>query len=65
MDNPYVIILTFLGLVITAIGVAAYFFSRSFTKQIEEALKNATEEEQKELRNKIVKAVFPPRFPRH
>lgn len=41
-----------------------YWMSKGLRKQIEEALKNATEEEQTEIRKKIVKAMFPPRFTR-
>ncbi len=37
----------------------------SVRKDIEEALKNASTKEQAEIRKQLVRAMFPPRFPRH
>lgn len=56
--------LGFLILVLLVFFGFFYWMSKGLRKQIEEALKNATEEEQTEIRKKIVKAMFPPRFTR-
>jgi len=55
-----VVLLIFIGL---AVG---WFFwlSSKIRQDVEDALKNATTEEQEVIRKKVVRAVFPPRFPR-
>lgn len=57
-------LLAILVSVVVGFFTVAYFVSRGIRKQVEEALKDATTEEQAIIRNKVVKAVFPPRFPR-
>lgn len=64
MDNAYGFILMFLAGIIIAVLVGGYLVAKSLQKHVEEALKNATTEEQEIIRNKVVKAMFPPRFPR-
>jgi uncharacterized protein YneF (UPF0154 family) len=41
-----------------------FFLYRAVKRDIEEALKNADPIEQARIRNQLVKAMFPPRFPR-
>jgi hypothetical protein len=56
-----------LWLVILGFVSAAGFFVfkfRNIRREVEDALKEATTEEQEIIRNKVVKALFPPRFPR-
>jgi len=65
MDIAYGFVLMFLVGVLTAMIVLGYFLAKSLRKHVEEALKDATSEEQDIIRNKVVKAMFPPRFPRN
>lgn len=44
------------------IGLMILF--RAVRRDVEKALEQATTEEQAIIRNKVVKALFPPRFPR-
>lgn len=66
MDKASLLELLFAGLVlgVMAVIVMLYMLGRSVRKHVEDALKNATHEEQTEIRKKVVKAVFPPRFDR-
>ena len=50
-------------LVTTIASIFAYTY-RGIRKEIEDALTKADEEEQAEIRKKVVKALFPPRFNR-
>lgn len=57
-------LLAILVLIVVGFFTIAYFVSRGVRKHVEEALKDATTEEQAIIRKKVVKAVFPPRFHR-
>lgn len=64
--NPFEIALVFLmGALALFLGVF-YFASKSVRKHVEEALKKTAgdDEAQAEIRKRVVKAVFPPRFHR-
>ena len=50
--------------IIVFTGVFFYLFSMKIRKDVERALEDATTEEQTIIRNKVVKAMFPPRFTR-
>jgi hypothetical protein len=50
-------------LVTTIASIFAYTY-RGIRKEIEDALTKADEEEQAEIRKRVVKALFPPRFHR-
>lgn len=63
--ETYLYLIGFLALMIGAFSGVAFLIFRSVKKDVEEALKNATPEEQAEIRKKVVRAVFPPRFPRN
>lgn len=64
MDSAYGFILMFLAGIIIAVLVGGYLIARSLRKHVEKALADATSEEQDIIRNKVVKALFPPRFDR-
>lgn len=51
-------------IVLVISGVIFYRMGKSIRNQVEKTLKEASTEEQEIIRNKLVKAVFPPRFPR-
>ena len=58
------------GLVLGLAAIVLLFFIgmvllfRSVRRDVEKALEKATTEEQEIIRNKVVKALFPPRFHR-
>lgn len=59
-------ILFWVSLGTVATGVTIFLWKyRSLRKEIEDALKNADTAEQELIRKKLVKALFPPRFPRN
>lgn len=56
-----------LGLVVSLyvlVGVIVFKISKDIKNNVEDALTKADEEGQAELRKKLVKALFPPRFNR-
>ena len=63
LDVEVLISLVAVIILIIAAGVFAFRY-RGIRKQIEDALTEASEEEQAEIRKKVVKALFPPRFNR-
>lgn len=63
-STAYGFILMFLVGVLITIVVFGYYVTKNLHKHVEKALANATTEEQEIIRNKVVKAVFPPRFDR-
>ena len=65
MDSAYGFILMFLAGIIIAVLVGGYLLAKNLRKHVERALAEATTEEQDIIRNKVVKAMFPPRFPRN
>jgi hypothetical protein len=58
-----VLFLVAIGVVVSA-GICFYALSIKMRKSVQEALEDATTEEQTIIRNKVVKAMFPPRFTR-
>lgn len=64
MDSAYGFILMFLSGIIIAVLLGGYLLAKNLRKHVEKALADATTEEQEIIRNKVVKAMFPPRFPR-
>jgi sensor domain CHASE-containing protein len=58
-----VLFLVAIGVVVIA-GICFYALSIKMRKSVQEALEDATTEEQTIIRNKVVKAMFPPRFTR-
>lgn len=62
--ETYAYLIGFLVLMISGFSGVAFWIFKGVRKDVEEALKNATPEEQAEIRKKVVKALFPPRFPR-
>jgi sensor domain CHASE-containing protein len=58
-----VLFLAAIGVVVIA-GICFYALSIKMRKSVQEALEDATTEEQTIIRNKVVKAMFPPRFTR-
>jgi hypothetical protein len=58
-----ILFLAAIGVVVIA-GICFYALSIRMRKSVEDALKDATTEEQIVIRNKVVKAMFPPRFTR-
>jgi uncharacterized protein YoxC len=54
-----------LGLLVVVFAVALLFFGiiiSNVKRDIENAISEASEEEQEEIRKKLVKALYPPRF---
>ena len=66
MDNPTVIALAFLIGSMSLFAVGMYALYRNIGKSVTRALDETKEdpEAQAEIRKKIVKALYPPRFPR-
>lgn len=62
--ETYAYLIGFLVLMISGFSGVVFWIIKGVRKDVEEALKNATPDEQAEIRKKVVKAVFPPRFPR-
>lgn len=67
MINHAVLDLLFaIAVAVYVVVVAAFvFLYRNVRRDVEEALKNADSAEQARIRKQLVKAMFPPRFPRH
>ena len=67
MINHAVLDLLFaIAVAVYVVVVAAFvFLYRNVRRGVEEALKNAGSAEQARIRKQLVKAMFPPRFPRH
>lgn len=55
-----IVLLVFIGLCVGWL----FWLSSKVRHDVEDALKNATTEEQEVIRKKVVRAVFPPRFPK-
>lgn len=64
MDNAFVPLLVFLGVCLFCFGAIGWLIARDVRRQVEKALKETAgdDEAQAEIRKKVVKAVFPPRF---
>lgn len=63
MNLYNILFLAAIGVIVVA-GIFFYALSMKMRRSVEEALKDATTEEQTIIRNKVVKAMFPPRFTR-
>lgn len=66
MDNPTAIALVFLITVLVVFLVGTYFLYKNIGQHVTRALDETKDdpEAQAEIRKKIVKALYPPRFPR-
>lgn len=54
-----------IGILIATLGISFIgLMSVSMRRDVEDALKNASKEEQDEIKLKVIKAVFPPKFNR-
>lgn len=64
--GPYEILLVFLAGTLVLVYVGFFLLIRWVRKGVEDALRETAgdDEAQAEIRKKVVKAVFPPRFPR-
>lgn len=64
--NPIETVLVFLSGALVLFFGAAFALAKSVRKHVEEALRQTADDEemQAEIRKRVVKAVFPPRFPR-
>lgn len=64
MDSAFVPLLLFLGITLLCFGIAGWLLAKSVREHVEAALRETAgdDEAQAEIRKKVVKAVFPPRF---
>jgi hypothetical protein len=64
-DTMLLEILAVSAVVFVLAGITAFtLLYRSVRRDVEEALKNATPKEQAEIRKRLVKVMFPPKFHR-
>jgi len=64
--SPYEILLVFLAGTLVLVFGAFFMLAKWVRKGVEDALKDSAGDDKKqaEIRKAVVKAVFPPRFPR-
>jgi hypothetical protein len=64
MDSTFVPLLVFLGISLLCFGAVGWWLAKNVREQVEEALRETAgdDEAQAEIRKKVVKALFPPRF---
>lgn len=62
--DAYLPLLILLGLSLLVFGIAGWILAKNVREHVEAALKETAgdDEAQAEIRKKVVKAVFPPRF---
>jgi Na+/melibiose symporter-like transporter len=65
VNNSVLLTLFIIAVAFSVVSITAFvLLYLSVRKHVEEALKNATDKEQMEIRRQLVKVMFPPRFPR-
>ncbi len=66
IDHAVLDIIFIVAVALFIVGVIAFaILYRSVRRDVEEALKHADAKRQAEIRKQLVRAMFPPRFPRH
>ncbi len=66
IEHTVLDIMLILAVALFVLGVIAFaILYNSVRKDVEEALKHADAKRQAEIRKQLVRAMFPPRFPRH